>query len=267
MKKRNLDIVVISDVNLGHPNCCADALKVYLSSIHPKQLILNGDFIYKPSISKRTLLPNEWSIIHKLNQMAANGTEIIYIIGDKDCSKYEIQRLLGRSIVIKQELVTHINGKKAWILHGDTLFPKTTFTKLLFSMNLWLPMRNLLKWINHSRKSVSDLTTKGINELSNKAQIGFEKYLVQYALRRNVRYIICGHTYQPEKKVLETSKGICTYLNSGDWISHLTALEYSFKRWKVYQYSLDKLRPFFGDEDIKTLEYNELIQRLNATTK
>jgi hypothetical protein len=33
-----------------------------------------------------------------------------------------------------------------------------------------------------------------------------------------------------------TDKGSVTYLNSGDWIENLTALEYADKNWTLYQY-------------------------------
>ena len=39
----------------------------------------------------------------------------------------------------------------------------------------------------------------------------------------------------------------------------LTALEYSFKRWRVYHYNHDKLSPFFADEELKEMDMNELI--------
>ena len=43
MQKRNLDIVVISDVHLGTFGCHAEELNNYLKSINTKKLILNGD--------------------------------------------------------------------------------------------------------------------------------------------------------------------------------------------------------------------------------
>ena len=30
--------------------------------------------------------------------------------------------------------------------------------------------------------------------------------------------------------------GSVTYLNSGDWIEHLTALEYCYNKWTIYQF-------------------------------
>ena len=36
--------------------------------------------------------------------------------------------------------------------------------------------------------------------------------------------------------MIETENGKVTYLNSGDWIEHLTSLEYYNKEWHIYQY-------------------------------
>jgi UDP-2,3-diacylglucosamine pyrophosphatase LpxH len=45
MPKREIDLVVISDVHLGTYGCHAKELIRYLKSIQPKRLILNGDII------------------------------------------------------------------------------------------------------------------------------------------------------------------------------------------------------------------------------
>ena len=50
-----------------------------------------------------------------------------------------------------------------------------------------------------------------------------------------------------------------TYLNSGDWVENFTALEYQFKRWKVYNFNFDKLSQFYTDDDIKDMDFKDLI--------
>ena len=42
-----------------------------------------------------------------------------------------------------------------------------------------------------------------------------------------------------EIKKITTNKGSVTYLNSGDWIENLTALEYNNKKWSLYEYDKD----------------------------
>jgi hypothetical protein len=46
-------------------------------------------------------------------------------------------------------------------------------------------------------------------------------------------------------------KGSTMYLNSGDWIENLTALEYNQKEWKMYKYSEHDNPVFPEDEDLK----------------
>ena len=45
MKKRDVEVVVISDVHLGTYGCHAKELLKYLKSVNPKKIILNGDII------------------------------------------------------------------------------------------------------------------------------------------------------------------------------------------------------------------------------
>ena len=45
MKKRPVDLVVISDVHLGTYGCHAKELLKYMKSIKPKEVVLNGDII------------------------------------------------------------------------------------------------------------------------------------------------------------------------------------------------------------------------------
>ena len=45
LKKRKVEVAVISDVHLGTYGCHAKELLDYLSSIKPKILVLNGDII------------------------------------------------------------------------------------------------------------------------------------------------------------------------------------------------------------------------------
>ena len=87
----------------------------------------------------------------------------------------------------------------------------------------------------------------------------FEKTAADLAIENEYDYVVCGHIHQPKKEVYENKYGSCTYLNSGDWVENLTALEYSFKRWKIYHYNHDRLSPFFMDEDLKEMDMNDLI--------
>jgi UDP-2,3-diacylglucosamine pyrophosphatase LpxH len=91
----------------------------------------------------------------------------------------------------------------------------------------------------------------------------FENIASDIAIDNAYDYVICGHIHQPKKEIRKNKNGNCTYLNSGDWVENLTALEYNFKRWKIYRYHHDKILPFFPEEELKDINLNELIASMS----
>ncbi|MEL6976532.1 MAG: metallophosphoesterase, partial [Bacteroidota bacterium] len=84
MKKRKIELAVISDVHLGTYGCHADELIAYLNSIQPKKLILNGDIIDIWQFSKRYFPSSHLKVLKKVIGMASKGTEVYYITGNHD---------------------------------------------------------------------------------------------------------------------------------------------------------------------------------------
>ena len=113
--------------------------------------------------------------------------------------------------------------------------------------------------ISHVVPELSALTYRGytVQELCDKCD--FEEVASDLAIENGYDYVICGHIHQPKILIKENKFGKTMYLNSGDWVENFTALEYQFKRWKIYNYNKDKLSPFFADEDIKEMEIKDLI--------
>ena len=64
----------------------------------------------------------------------------------------------------------------------------------------------------------------------------FETMIAELAIEKKYDSVICGHIHQPQKRIITTDKGNVTYLNSGDWVEHLTALEYRDNDWHIYHY-------------------------------
>jgi UDP-2,3-diacylglucosamine pyrophosphatase LpxH len=67
----------------------------------------------------------------------------------------------------------------------------------------------------------------------------FERTAADIAIDNGYDFVICGHIHHPEIKAIETDRGSVTYLNSGDWVENLTALEYDGKAWSIYRYKED----------------------------
>jgi UDP-2,3-diacylglucosamine pyrophosphatase LpxH len=76
----------------------------------------------------------------------------------------------------------------------------------------------------------------GVNKAMSKIN-DFETIAAELAIHKKYEYVICGHIHQPQKRIVETPEGKVTYLNSGDWVEHLTSLEYHQKEWKIFEYN------------------------------
>ena len=267
MKKRKIEIAVISDVHLGTYGCHADELITYLNSIKPKKLILNGDIIDIWQFKKRYFPSAHLKVLRKIIGMASKGTEVYYITGNHDEMLRKFAPTAMGNFNIVNKMVLNLDGKKAWIFHGDVFDISIQKAKWLAKLGGWgydllILMNSFVNWclIKIGREKYS-LSKKIKNSVKGAVKYinNFEQTAAELAIENGYDYVICGHIHQPKKEIIETKQGSTTYLNSGDWIENLTALEYSFKRWRIYHYSHDKLSPFFVDEDLKEMDINELI--------
>ncbi len=267
MKKRKIEVAVISDVHLGTYGCHADELIAYLNSIQPKKLILNGDIIDIWQFSKRYFPASHLKVLKKIIGMASKGTEVYYITGNHDEMLRKFADTSMGNFQILNKLVLDLDGKKAWIFHGDVFDVSINNAKWLaklggYGYDLLIRINWIINWclkkMGREKYSLSKKiknSVKGAVNYINK----FEQTAAELAIEKNYDYVVCGHIHQPRKEQYENKMGSCLYLNSGDWIENLTALEYSFKRWRVYHYNHDKLSPFFVDEELKNMNMNELI--------
>lgn len=272
MKKRQIEVAVLSDVHLGTYGCHANELIAYLNSIEPKKLVLNGDIIDICQFGKRYFPPAHMKVVKKIVGMASKGTAVFYITGNHDEMLRKFSETSMGNLHILDKLVLDLNGKKAWFFHGDIFDVSLKNAKWLAKLgghgyDLLIVINRMVNWglkkIGKERYSLSKRIKDGVKS-ALKHRSNFEKSAVDIAIENGYDYVVCGHIHQPKKETWTTKKGRCTYLNSGDWVEHLTALEYSFKRWKIYRYNQDKLLPFFVDDDLKEMDMQELVASITA---
>lgn len=199
--------------------------------------------------------------------MASKGTDVYYITGNHDEMLRKFSgNTMGR-FKICDKLVLDLGNEKAWIFHGDVFDISIQNAKWLAKLGGWgydllIVLNQTVNWallkLGREKYSLSKRIKNSVKGAVKYIQ-NFERVAAELAIDNEYDYVICGHIHQPKKEVFQNSKGKTTYLNSGDWVENLTALEYSFKRWKLYQYSEDKLSPFFVDEDLKEMNIEELI--------
>ncbi|MBP0905345.1 UDP-2,3-diacylglucosamine diphosphatase [Mariniflexile gromovii] len=265
--KRKIELAVISDVHLGTHGCHAKHLLNYLSSIEPKKLILNGDIVDAWQFRKRYFPKSHLKVIKKIMNMAADGVEVIYITGNHDEMLRKFTGNTIGNISIVDKLALDLHGKKAWFFHGDVFDVSIQNAKWLaklgdYGYRALTQLNRLVNWYLERRgKERYSLSDKVKNDAKNaeKRIKKFEKVISDLAIENAYDYVVCGHIHHPKMAYIENKHGTTMYLNSGDWVENFTALEYQFKRWKVYHYNKDKLSPFFVDEDFENMEFRDLI--------
>ncbi|EIJ40581.1 UDP-2,3-diacylglucosamine diphosphatase [Galbibacter orientalis] len=273
MRKRKVDVVVISDVHLGTFGCHAGELLSYLNSISPKKLILNGDIIDIWQFRKRYFPKNHLQVIKKIIDLSTKGTEVYYITGNHDEMLRKFSDVTMGNIHILDKLILNLDGKKAWIFHGDVFDASIQHTKWIAKLGGWgydllILINQFINWIlvgmgreKYSlSKKIKNSVKKAIKYIAD-----FEKVASDLAIENGYKYVVCGHIHQPQMLRKVNKNGTCLYLNSGDWIENLTSLEYHNKRWELYHFNEDKLSPFYSDEDIKTMNYKELLAAITIT--
>lgn len=273
MKKRPVDLVVISDVHLGTYGCHAKELLAYLKSIKPKQVVLNGDIIDIWQFNKHYWPKSHMKVIKLLMDWVTKGTKVQYITGNHDEMLRKFVGFKLGSFSISNKVVLNLHGKKAWMFHGDvfdvTMQHSRWIAKLgAIGYDLLILLNSgvnffFKKWgmgpVSMSKRIKNDVKS-AIKFIGN-----FERIAADIAIEKEFDYVVCGHIHQPEIRKIETEKGSIIYLNSGDWIENLTSLEYHRGKWKLYHYSEDTFVKSYNIEvidPIEILEKNQLFERL-----
>lgn len=272
LKRRKLNLVVISDIHLGTYGCHAKELLQYLKSIKPETLVLNGDIIDIWQFSKHYWPKSHMKVIKQLSSMMTKGVKIYYVTGNHDEMMRKFVGFKIGSFKIVNKLLLNLDGKKAWIFHGDVFDVSMQYSKWLTKLGAigYDSLILLNSFINYfflkfGRGKISlSKTIKNSVKSAVKFINNFEEICTDIAIENNYDYVVCGHIHNPDIKKISNNKGSILYLNSGDWVENLTALEYNDNAWRLYRYSEDEYAPNIKSKMINKAEmsYDELFEQL-----
>ena len=271
MDKRKLDVVVLSDIHLGMFGCHAQEAVNYLKSISPKLLVLNGDIIDIWQFKKSYFPIAHMQVIKEIFSMLSNGTRVVYITGNHDEALRRYSDLQMGNLQLTDKLVLDLDGKKTWIFHGD-VFDATTKGSAKIIAKLGGHGYDMLIMVNSAINFVLRLLGREKMSLSKRVKnsvkkavswIGnFEHTAAELAIEKGYDYVICGHIHQPQKRLITNDKGSVMYLNSGDWIENLTALEYNQGSWDIYEYQ----EKTYAAKIVDIKKQNKKLPELNVLT-
>jgi UDP-2,3-diacylglucosamine pyrophosphatase LpxH len=243
-KKREIEIVVISDVHLGTFGCHAKELLAYLQSVKPKTLILNGDIIDIWQFRKNYFPKSHLKVIQKIINLSSEGTEVIYLTGNHDEMLRKFSDVSIGNLKMADKIVLNLDGKKAWFFHGDVFDVSITKAKWLAKLGGWgydiliLLNQFINFWLLKFKKEKYSLSKKVKNSVKKAIKYiqNFENVASDLAIENGYKYVVCGHIHQPKIIRKVNNNGTCLYLNSGDWVENLTALEYHKSKWTLVKY-------------------------------
>ena len=267
--KRDVDIVVISDVHLGTYGCRAKELRKYMKSINPRRVILNGDIIDIWQFKKSYWPKAHMKVVKQIMNWVGEGVQVDYITGNHDEMLRKFDGLTLGSFKISNKLLLELGNEKAWVFHGDVFDVTMKYSKWLAKLgavgyDTLIVINNLVNWFSNKlgRGRIS-LSKKIKNSVKSAVKFidDFEETAAEIAIENKYDFVICGHIHQAQKRMIITEKGAVMYLNSGDWIENLTALEYVNGSWNLFRFEEDFLDGDDAEEEHEP-ETDELFEKL-----
>lgn len=279
--KRKVELLVLSDVHLGTYGCHAKELLHYLKSINPKIVVLNGDIIDIWQFSKRYWPKSHMKVVKHIMHWISKGKKVYYVTGNHDEMLRRFSGLKMGSFSIVDKLVLELDDKKAWIFHGDIFDVTMQHSKWLAKLgavgyDTLILLNRFVNFFSESvfKKGKISLSKRIKNSVKSAVKFinNFEQTSADIGISNKYDYVVCGHIHHPEIKKVSNPEGSITYLNSGDWIENLSALEYNGGEWKIYRFAEDGLLDMIlnkteeEDADPTTAElFNHLLNEFKLT--
>lgn len=241
--KRDIDILVLSDLHLGTYGCRARELNAYLRSVRPRLVILNGDIIDIWQFKKHFFPKSHMQVLKRLLKLASK-VPVYYITGNHDEALRRYSPTMLGNLQLLDRLDLTLNGERYWFFHGDIFDASMKHAKWLaklggFGYDLLIRINTVVNWClvrtGRQRMSLSKRVKQSVKRAV--AYIGdFEETAASVAIHEGYDHVVCGHIHQPRMRRVTTAKGSVNYMNPGDWIENMSALEYSNGSWRIYMH-------------------------------
>jgi UDP-2,3-diacylglucosamine pyrophosphatase LpxH len=272
-QKRDVELVVISDVHLGTYGARASELVSYLRSIQPRTLVLNGDIIDIWQFSKHYFPADHMQVLKEITSLLSKGTKVYYITGNHDEMLRKFKGFSMGNFEIQNKLILPLTIGTAWIFHGDVFDTTMKHSKWIAKLggkgyDLLIVLNTIVNWFSEKlgrgrvslSKKVKD-SVKGVIKFVN----NFEETAAEIAINNGYQFVVCGHIHHPQIKKMTNANGESVmYLNSGDWVENSTALEYDKEKWTLYKH-VPKSGDFVKQDSISfknALSYDQLLQEV-----
>jgi len=178
---------------------------------------------------------------------------------------------MGSLRIVNKLILDLENGQKAWFFHGDVFDVTMQHSKWLAKLgavgyDTLILINRLANFISEKifKRGKLSLSKKIKNSVKSAVKFinSFEKTAADIGISNHYDYVVCGHIHQPEMREIENEHGKIMYLNSGDWIENLTALEYVNGEWKIYKFDETEFENVAGHDAEEELNNTQLFDNM-----
>ena len=266
--KRNLDILVISDLHLGTYGSEADEVLAYLDSIDADKIVINGDFVDIMLFNKRFWPSSHMKVIKYFLDLISEGKEIYYVTGNHDELIRKFVNFKIQNFKIVNQIVLDTPEGKVWMFHGDVFdfsIQTAWLTKLagflydyMIIFNSWVN-KQIMRPLGRKRLNFSKIIKANV-KTAVQYFANFERKAAEIAEKNGYKYVVCGHIHTPKIESFEINGKEIIYMNSGDWLESLSSLEYVDNKWSIYMHKRTE-KDFKNDESSKIEMSNKELYR------
>ena len=220
--------------------------------------------------SKRYWPQSHMQIVKHITGLLSKGTRVTYLTGNHDEMLRKFAGFRLGNFQIANKKVIQLSGKSAWIFHGDVFDVTMQHSKWLAKLgavgyDTLIVLNTFVNFVMRVfgrgkislSKKIKDSVKQAVKFIND-----FERTAADIAIENGYNYVICGHIHQPEMKEIINHHGSIMYLNSGDWIENLTALEYNNGEWVIYKYDEATMMKIREDEEEPEPSNNQLFTNL-----
>lgn len=209
------------------------------------RVIILGDLFDFWFEYRHVIFSGYFDVLRALADLRDAGIDMHLICGNHD---FWAGRFLEESLGItihRDRYEVAMGDKTVLFTHGDGVNPADIgyriFKKIMRNrLAIWafgmihpdLAMAIAQAASHSSRKYLS------ADDPSESAEVqAMSEFAKEILIREQIDVVFCGHTHYPVEEEIETPRGVGRYINTGDWLSHRTYIDWdgeTFER-KFYQ--------------------------------
>lgn len=244
LRARRPEIAVDADAHLGSPAARAAELLRYLSDLAPETLVVLGDLLDRRLLRGGELPLRHGDVVRRLLGLAHQGTRAYVLTGNPDDALLRFGRLELGNLHVRRELTLRVDGRSYFFAHGHHLDAAVKYR--LGAGAVGGRLARALAWADRGAARVGLALGRRPWSLARELRTdpaAADRYVGLFAdaaradaQRRSADAAVCAHIHRP---AVDGPPGAPTYLNPGDWVTNLSALEYAGGRWRVFRYDPD----------------------------